>query len=591
MYVAVSGAGKAKVIQFRVDTRIPGTKKKRTKVVKTLGNYERMIAEDPNIIEKLRAEARRITEQQKAERAPLQLTVASQEITRSTELTPSYHFGHALIKQLWELMDLGPFFTRICGKRNVRSLERALYYLLAHRCGDPSSILAASGDQCSYAGIVPVKLDTLYTVLGVLAASKESLVSHLSEFFSRKTARDTEHAFYDVTTYAFESTRWGELRLFGFSKDHKHHEVQVVMGLLIDNNGIPVTYELFPGNTMDQNTLTDSVNQLKALYGMEKITVVADRGLNSGSNLVYLCTQGYGFVISYTLKKSKDEFKDLVFDDTGWEYRYDPKNTEEVYKSKVVQQHLEVKIALSETEREAFRKQKKRGRIAKYRKEEIPVQVHVSWCAKRAAKDRRDRERILMRLKKRLEHPSRVKAAIKRGGNQYLAFDIDAEDCRIDEQKVQEAERYDGYYAVITNELDLSTDEVNAIYRGLWKIEDSFRILKTDLQARPVFVWNDDHVRGHFTLCYLCLCLIRYLQYLMSTAQNQELTAETIMEAIHQPLALVQGEFPMNIVTPTRVPQTYLDIAEALNLPNLFTNMTLTKFRVCTKLDLSVNLK
>ena len=101
------------------------------------------------------------------------------------------------------------------------------------------------------------------------------------------------------------------------------------MGLLIDNNGIPVTYELFPGNTMDQHTLTDSVNQLKALYGMEKITVVADRGLNSGSNLVYLCPQGYGFVISYTLKKSKDEFKELVFDDTGWEYRYDPNSGEE----------------------------------------------------------------------------------------------------------------------------------------------------------------------------------------------------------------------------------------------------------------------
>jgi len=591
MYVAVSGAGKARVIQFRIDTRIPGTKKKKTHVVKTLGNYEKMVSEDPNIVEKLRSKAKKITLEQKASAAPVQIAVRSQEITSSDAVTPSFNFGHAIVKQLWSVMDLGTFFEHTGGKKNAKHIEQALYYLVAHRCGNPASILATSTDQQRYAGIVPLGLDVFYAVLDLLSDTKEAFVQHLSAFFEKKTTRETGQAFYDVTTYAFESTRWGELRLFGFSKDHKNQEVQVVMGLLIDNNGIPISYELFPGNTMDQNTLITSIEKLKNLYLMDKITVVADRGLNSGANLEYLCGQGYGFVISYTLKKSKEEFKELVFDDTGWVELFDTETGELSYKSKVVEQSLSTKVKLTKDEIAENRQKKGRGRKPSWRSVEIPVKIHLTWSAKRAAKDRGDRERMIGRLEKRLAKPYQLKAGIKRGCNQFLEFEIDTDTCRLDTKKIQEAAKYDGYYALITNELAVSTDEVTTIYRGLWKIEDSFRILKTDLSARPVFVWTDRHVKGHFALCYLCFTLLRYMQYLMRTEKQQSLTAEQIMKGIAQPLALAQGQFPETIVTPTQVPQSYLDMADLLNLPPLYTNMTLTKFRASTKLDLSVNLR
>ena len=588
MYVAITGSGKARVIQFREDTRIPGTKKKKTSVVKTIGNYERMIAEDPDIVAKLKAEAATLTKAKKDSLAPMTLQIRSADVLSVEDVVPSFRFGHTLVKQLWNNMALDTFFLQNCGRRNASAVAQALFYLVAHRCANPSSIHASASKQTAYAGLEPVGLDVLYGVLNVFSEQKEKVVQHLADFFEKRTLRKGPEAYYDVTTYAFESTRWGELRMFGFSKNHKNNEVQVVMGLLLDNNGIPITYELFPGNTMDQSTLTRSIEKLKSLYRLDKITVIADRGLNSGSNLEYLCEGGHDFVISYTLKRSPDAFKELVWKEDGWQSKVDPETGEIFFQSKVVEQTLEVKVPLAP---ENSSTEKKRGRPKKYSKEKIPVKIHLTWSAKRAAKDRSDRERMLEKLRKRLDKPYQLKAAIKRGCNQFLQMELDTNDWKLNETKIEEAARYDGYYAVITNNLNLSTEQVSSIYGGLWKIEESFRILKTDLRARPVFVWNDEHIKGHFAMCFISLCILRYAQYLLGEAHQENVSAARIMDAIHEPLALVQGEYPNNVVTPTQVNQTYLDLATILKLPVLKTNMTLTRFRSCTKLDLSINLK
>jgi transposase len=587
MYVAITGSGKARVIQFREDTHIPGTRKKKIHVVKTIGNYERMLAEDPDIIEKLKEEARALTAQKKASRKPITVELSSQEITSPDDVTASFRFGHALVKQMWQRMALDIFFREQCNKRNAEAVERAIYYLTAHRLADPASILASSRDQENYAGLTPLGLDVFYQVLDILSQHKEAVIERLNRFFEKNTNRQGPEAYYDVTTYAFESTRWGELRMFGFSKDHKNNEVQVVMGLLLDNNGIPITYELFPGNTMDQNTLTRAVERLKEKYRLKKIVIVADRGLNSGDNLEYLYREGHDFVISYTLKRSSQELKAMVLDAEGWSMITDAESGIIHSKAKILKQVLKVKIPMAAEETA----EKKRGRPRKYELVEIPVNIHLTWTAKRAAKDRADRERMIEKLKKRLDKPYQLKADLKRGRNQYLKLDVNTDGCCLDEGKIAEAERYDGYYAVITNNLDYSTEEITNIYGGLWQIEETFRVLKTDLRARPVFVWSDDHIQGHFMLCYLCLCILRYSQYLLLYEKNEKISASNIMDAFSKPLAIVLGTYPNNVVTPTQIPKVYLQLSEVLGLPPLKTNMTLTNFRAATKLDLSLNLK
>lgn len=587
MYVAVTGSGKSRVIQFREDTHIPGTRKKKTHVVKTIGNYERMLEEDPDIIAKLKTEAARLTREKKSEEAPVTLEVPVGDILNPDDVVPSFQFGHALVRQIWRQMDLDTFFETKSGKRNAEIVAQAIYYLAAHRCAEPGSVRACAQDLPNYAGLRQVSLDSLYGVLSILSEQKSAVVEHMSRFFERRSNRQGPEAFYDVTTYSFESTRWGELRMFGFSKDHKNNEVQVVMGLLLDNNGIPITYELFPGNTIDQNTLVQSVDRLKELYRLEKITVVADRGLNSGSNLEYLCGKGHDFVISYTLKRAPQAFKDLVLSESGWE---DDCSDGDVttFRSKAVEDSLKVRLPISESERTL---NGKRGRPRMFREAEIPVKIHLTWSAKRAEKDRADRERMLVRLRKKLDKPCQLKASIRRGCNQFLHMELDTDSWSLDEARIEEAARYDGYYAVITNNLELDTKSVCKIYGGLWKIEESFRILKSDLRARPVFVWTDEHIKGHFAMCFISFCILRYAQYLLEREKHVSVSASTIMEAIREPLVLVQGKFPRCIVTPTRISQTYLDLANILGMSNMKTNMTLTKFRACTKLDLSINLK
>ena len=156
-------------------------------------------------------------------------------------------------------------------------------------------------------------------------------------------------------------------------------------------------------------------------------------------------------------------------------------------------------------------------------------------------------------------------------------MELDTENWSLDEANIEEAARYDGYYAVITNNLELDTQSVCKIYKGLWKIEESFLILKSDLRARSVFVWSDEHIKGHFAMCFISLCMLRHAQYLLETEKQVTVSARTIMEAIREPLVLVQGEFPRCVVTPTRITKTYLDLAGLLGLPNMKTNMTLTK--------------
>lgn len=589
MYVAVVGSGSARVIQYRHDTRIPGTNKKKTRIIQTLGNYEKMLEDDPDILNKLREKAKTLTEEQKISEAPLTLKVISSDILSSGDVVPAFKFGHTIVKQLWSMMGMEEFFVQNCGKKNAEDVEQAIYYLAAHRCTDPDSICASAMDQTSYAGVTPLGLDVFYNVLDILSDKKETFIKHLSAFFERRTSRTGPEAYYDVTTYAFESIKWGELRMFGFSKEHKNNEVQVVMGLLIDNNGIPITYELFAGNTMDQSTLMKSVEKLKKIYKMDKITIVADRGLNSGNNLEFLCGEGHDFVISYTLKKSPLEFKSMVLDESGWTNLFDKDTEKLIYKHKVFDHKLQVKILLRQDSQSAERREK--GRPKKYEIKEIPVKIHLTWSAKRAAKDCGDRDKIIEKLKKRLEKPYQLKAGLKRGCNQYLEMQIDTDNFIIDEERITEAAKYDGYYAIITNNLSLDTEKITGIYRGLWRIEESFRILKTDLRARPVFVWSDNHIKGHFALCFICLCMLRYLQYLFHEKKGIELSAEQIMKCISDPIAVVQGVFPFCVVTPVCVPQTYLDLAELLNLTRLKTNMTLTNFRASTKLDLSLNLK
>jgi len=180
--------------------------------------------------------------------------------------------------------------------------------------------------------------------------------------------RDLSVAFYDVTTYYFESVRADDLKRFGYSKDNKVNQVQVVMGLLIDSNGIPISYELFPGNTNDFKTLEPVMRKLKADYGIKKVIITADRGLNSKQNLAFLKSVGYEYVMAYKIRSSSKEIKEMVL--SGETYHIVSKE----FKWKVCNFSTSVNY--------------------EGRKVNLEDQMVITWSASREAKDRRDRERL-----------------------------------------------------------------------------------------------------------------------------------------------------------------------------------------------------
>lgn len=592
MNVDVNGTGKYKKVQVREKVIDPITGKSKYYVVKNLGRYEDLYAQDPDFLVKLRAEYKKKTVEAKQAGAPIMVALPSGTIENPADALPTLNIGHAVIARMWDIMGLDSFIENHIDKKNKERIRNALYYLCSRRCSNPDSILACHSNMSNYAGVERLPLDILYEVLDVLKDHKDELIDHLCALFKKKTKRRMDTVAYDVTNYYFESQKTGQLRYFGFSKEHRSDCVIVVMGLLIDSNGIPVTFEMFDGNTMDQSTLVDSTERLKELYGFDEITVVADRGMNSGSNLIYLSDKGHHFVISYTLKKSNDELKALALDNDTWDVvKYESNSNIISYASKRISHKVTAKVKMSdeEIEEEKLKRAdiKSRGRLPKYKEVEVPAVIHITYDARRAKKDYHDCMVSILKLQEKLKYPSRIDSEMRRGQNQWLKKS--GSNFELDDEKIAEAEKWDGIYAIITDRQELTTEEVASIYGGQWKIEESFRILKSDLEARPSFVWTQDHIIGHFTLCFLSLSIIRYMQYLLSKGSDNVISAERILTAVNTTTAVVLSSKGTKILVPNNVSQDFIDIAAQLGMKKLEKAMTFVRFRTLTGLHLEAN--
>lgn len=588
MHVSITG-GKFRRVQVMEQFKDQKTGKYRSRVIKDYGKLDELVALDPNFVEKLRAECREESKKEK-ELRKVTIQIDNCMLNSAGDAAQCFRFGHAAILKLFTDMGLEDFFDGKVDKKNKKVVMDIIRYLILRRCSAPDSIRAAQENMKEYAGLKSHKLDAFYPVLDVLAELKQETIDHFSEFMMKKTNRKMDTVCYDVTNYYFESQKVGELRLFGFSKEHKNNEVIVVMGLLIDSNGIPITYRLFPGNTMDQKTLAESTAELLELYGMDSITMVADRGMNSSENLCVLHDRNCNFVISYTLKKASKKIMDAALCGE-WEAVFYDSEGNMTYATKKLPFKVKHKVLMTESEQEDIKAQRKeshsRGRCPIYKEVEVDCNIHVSWSRDRDNKDKHDRERFLEKLEKNFNNNKGQ--MMKRGQMKYIRTGADPSKFEIDWDLIAEESKFDGYYAVVTDK-EMESDEAMSIYRSQWKIEESFRILKTDLEARPVFVWTDGHIEGYFLICYIALTMLRYLQYLL-VKNGLELSAERIMNAFHSPEVAMVGNKDNPYLMPVHITEDYLRIAKTLKMKPLYRVMEPTIFKRQTGLDIEVNLK
>jgi transposase len=420
------------------------------------------------------------------------------------------NYGYLAYAKLWEQLGIGNCINSIQNKSKTEfSLNNTAFLMAMQHLLLPKSKLATYENQERYYGLEQVDLQHLYRCLDKIGEAKEEIENEL--FFENytKTGQSIDVVFYDVTTFAFESVIVDELRNFGFSKACKFNEVQVVMGLLIDSNGLPIGYELFSGNTFDGKTMVKALDNIKKRFGINRVVIVADRGLNSKGNLNLIKDAGYGYIVASKIKSMNTEIKEKIFDEQGYI------TVSDAFKYKTIE-YINTFVDDEKIQHS------------------LQENLIVSYSEKRANKDRSDRTRLIEKAKKLLAKPEYINANNKRGGKKYIKEISEKQKSTfdLDEALIAKDSIFDGYYGIQTSEKEMSANEIIDAYHTLWKIEESFRVMKSTLEVRPIFHWKPERIHGHFMVCFLSFILERRLELLLNEAEIEN-SPEKIRESLN----------------------------------------------------------
>ena len=381
--------------------------------------------------------------------------------------------------------------------------------LIVSRMLSPGSKKKAFEEKGRYFERFNFSLEDIYRSLSHFAKIAKEAQQHIHEQVTQKYGRDMKTIYYDVTNFYFEIDKEDDLRKKGPCKEHRPNPI-VQMGLVMDADGIPIAYEPFPGNTLDKETLRSLIGEVKRNYGTGRIVVVADKGIITGDNIYYL-TAGKnknGYVFSFSIRGGTDDFKTYVLDSKGYvDERGEDADTDATYKIKARVTAREISVTMTS------------GKKAKKTVYEKQV---VFYSKKYADREKAEREKTIMKAMDLVSNPAKYNRATSHGAAKYvkdIVYDkntgeilTDGHLPSFDFEKLAEEERYDGYYAIVTSELEMGNKEIIETYRGLWEIEETFRIAKGDLEARPIFLQREDRINAHLLTCFISLVIIRILQ-------------------------------------------------------------------------------
>lgn len=494
-------------------------KKVKQRIVKKYGNLSDLQKDDPDILIKLKDEAKRLTKEKKDNIIPMILDLNTSNASSSNPI----NIGCVYLSSLFDKLSLHSVINTIdTEERYQYDFYDVLKFLVIMRIIDPGSKKRSYERRGRLFLDFDLSRDDLYRSLTVMERHRHRFIRHLDRYMTASYGRDKTLVYYDVTNYYFESNRTSDLRKQGPSKDHSQHPI-VSMGLYIDNNNYPITYDLFEGNVHDSKTLIPSFESIREELGIEKCIVVADKGINSGTNIKYLLDSGHGYVFSSKIRGRSGPLIERALDPEG--YHVIDKN----FKYKRFQ---------------FTRKAKYRDDQGKEHPFDLTENMIIFHSANYDRKAKHEREQLLEKLQYYLKNPERLKQRTKQGKLKYLKqkeYDKKTGEIieskvalDIDRDKIEKDERLDGYYLIATSELDMKGEEIIERYKGLWAIEQSFRIIKNELEGRPIYVSTDDHIRGHFFTCFMALMIERMLEHRLSSVLEPEtpLSAERIQEAL-----------------------------------------------------------
>lgn len=462
----------------------------------------------------------------KAENVPLRIEASGTSRMYSGE-NRKQNYGYKFLEAVYNLLEIDSFIKDYEKSRRFRgeySPGDIFKFLVLARILRPDSKRASFQLKNGFYGMrTDFSLPDVYRSLDHFADFEVELQRHLNERVKETIGRDLSYAFYDVTNYFFEidfPDGEDDLRKRGVSKEHRTDPI-ASMGLFMDPNGLPVSMSIFPGNTSDSLTLQPTMKDVRESYGLGRLVVVADKGLNSSKNIDMIVNNGDGFVFSQILRGKKGQrYNEKLFEPSGW-----VSNESATYRYKLFTEEYE-------------------GKDKDGKKEIRTRKVLLYWRRDEADMARRKREEKLEKAARSVRNNA---YSIKKGVDEYTKENIvDRETGEIlentkklrsvDLEKAEKDAMYDGYFCIITSELDYDERQIRQVYGGLWRIEQSFRIMKSDLYARPVFVSKNEHIRAHFLICFVSLLIIRIIQHRMG---ENALSAERIARALNEAICRV----------------------------------------------------
>lgn len=446
----------------------------------------------------------------------------------------TFNIGYAYLKTIFKELDINSVLKNKQYSSNIKySLSRACELLTYSRILDPGSIKYTYEHKNQFFEPFDLSLDDLYRCLNPLLDCKEDIFKTIWENTKEEYHRDASTSYYDCTNYYFEieyddediKNEDGEiikkgLRKRGPEKNHRPDPI-VEMGLLLDKQGFPISYNLFSGNTSEKETLIPEIHNIKRRHNIDKVIVVADRGLNCSDNMIKMAgidldkENRDGYIYGQSVRGADQEFKnwilsgdykiDKIIDDEGNEIIF--KHKSRIYPKKMY----------------ITRDDKGLTKSGNKKKQSITVDQKqmVYYSQKYADKQKRDRQMVIEKAKDLIKNPGAYTRATSYGAAGYInniKFDKETgvvsngSELSLNIEKITEDEKLDGYYSIVTSEENLSDLELRNIYKGLSKIEETFKITKSEFNARPINVRLEDHIEAHFLICFIALVIIRILQ-------------------------------------------------------------------------------
>lgn len=522
MYLKKTPNSNGRICLSIVDNYYDKKKKcSRQKTIESLGFLDELEKEYDDPISYFSKRVELLNQQKKEKQAPINFTFYdSDRLCLGDNLRKN--FGYVALSKIYHELEINKFLNNkqrhSKEKYDANTIMKMLVFL---RMLYPSSKKASFDNRDILFEKTNYFLDDVYRCLSLFDKYKEDLQIWINDRIKKKYGRDTSLIYYDVTNYYFEADDQTDFLRKGVSKEHRPNPI-VQMGLFMDNNAIPITYELFAGNTNDCLTYRPNFGRIKKQFNLGRVISVADKGMTTGDNIWYTITTPTkdGYVFSMSVRGADKEMKNYVLNEDGYVWLGNE------YKRKSRKYPRTIHVTTTS------------GRKMKKQVDEKQV---VFWSEKYANRAKADREAALAKARDLVLHPGKYTKATAYGAAKYIKkiqFDKESGEILtatsaldINEELIREEAALDGYYILVTSEMDESDDGIIEMYRGLWRIEETFKITKSELEARPVYVWTKEHIEAHFLTCFVALTISRILEMKLDNKYSSGKILESLSKA------------------------------------------------------------